>query len=196
MDQHTGQHVIDASQWVERYGDMLYRYTLLRIKDAEQSEEIVQITLLAALQAKDKFAGRSTEGTWLVGILKNKIMDHFRQIKRSKTSDLELSDDRDPCESEFDGKGHWQALPQRWGINPQKASEDEELGRVLASCMNKLSDKFRRLFVLREIEGIPSEEICAEFDIKPNNLWVMLHRTRNQLKKCVEVHLFEGKSNA
>ncbi len=196
MDQSAGQHVIDTSQWVERYGDMLYRYALLRVKDAELSEEIVQITLLAALQAKDKFAGRSSEGTWLVGILKNKIMDHFRQIKRTRTWDLELDDDRDPCESDFDGKGHWQALPLRWGINPQKAAEDQELGRVLADCMNTLSDKFRRLFVLREIEGMESEKICAEFDITPNNLWVMLYRARNQLKKCLEVRLFENKSNA
>ena len=183
--------MIDSSQWVDRYGDMLYRFTLLRVKDAEQAEEIVQNTFLAALQAKDKFAGRSTESTWLFGILKNKIMDHFRQIKRSRTCDLEPSDERDPCESEFDGKGHWQALPIRWGINPQKATEDRELGQVLSTCMNKLSEKFRRLFVLREIEGMKSEQICAELDITPNNLWVMLYRTRNLLKKCLEIHLFE-----
>jgi RNA polymerase sigma-70 factor (ECF subfamily) len=190
------KHVIDTSQWVERYGDVLYRYALLRVKNAELAEEIVQITFVAALQAKDKFAGRSTESTWLIGILKNKIMDHFRQIKRLKISDLELTDDRDPCESDFSGKGHWQALPIRWGINPQKAIEDKELRRHLASCMDTLSEKFRRLFVLREIEGLDSEEICAEFDITPNNLWVMLYRAKNQLKKCLENHLFEGKADA
>ena len=190
------QHVIDSSQWVDRYGDMLYRFALLRVKDAEQAEEIVQIALLAALQAKDKFSGRSSEGTWLVGILKNKIMDHFRQVKRSKTCDLELNDDRDVCESDFDGKGHWQALPVRWGINPQKAVEDEELGRFLSTCMNELSDKFRQLFILREIEGMESEQICEEFAITPNNLWVMLYRARNQLKKCLELHLLENKTNA
>jgi RNA polymerase sigma-70 factor (TIGR02943 family) len=190
------QHVIDTSQWVERYGDVLYRYALLRVKNAELAEELVQITFVAVLQAKDKFAGRSKESTWLIGILKNKIMDHFRQLKRSKVSDLELTDDRDPCESDFSGKGHWQALPIRWGINPQKAIEDKELRRHLATCMDTLSDKFRRLFVLREIEGLESEEICAEFDITPNNLWVMLYRAKNQLKKCLESHLFEGKADA
>jgi RNA polymerase sigma-70 factor (TIGR02943 family) len=190
------QNVIDSSQWVDRYGDMLYRFTLLRVKDAEQAEEIVQITFLAALQAKDKFAGQSTEKTWLFGILKHKIMDHFRKIKKNRTFDLEPNDDRDPCESEYNGKGHWQALPIRWGINPQKATEDKELRRVLSTCMDKLSDKFRRLFVLREIEGMRSEEICSEFNITSSNLWVMLHRARNQLKKCLEVHLFEKKSNA
>ena len=88
------EHVIDTSQWVEKYGDVLYRYALLRVKDADLAEEIVQIALLAALQAKDKFAGRSTEGTWLIGILKNKIFDHFRQLKRKGAYSLELSDDQ------------------------------------------------------------------------------------------------------
>jgi RNA polymerase sigma-70 factor (ECF subfamily) len=194
MDQ-LDQNLTDSSQWVERYGDMLYRFTLLRVKDAEHSEEIVQNTFLAALQAKEKFAGRSTEKTWLFGILKHKIMDHFRQIKKTRTYDLEPGDDPDPCGSEFDGRGHWQALPIQWGINPQKATEDQQLGRVLATCMDKLSDKYRQLFVLREVEGMKSEQICAELDITPSNLWVMLHRARNQLKKCLEIHLFEKKPN-
>ena len=75
---------IDSEQWVERYGDMLYRYTLVRVKDSVAAEEIVQVTLLAALQSKNSFAGRSTEKSWLFGILKHKIMDHFRQLKNQR----------------------------------------------------------------------------------------------------------------
>ncbi|GJL78785.1 MAG: RNA polymerase sigma factor [Nitrospinaceae bacterium] len=189
------REVIDSSQWVDKYADMLFRFTLVRVKDEDQAEEIVQNTFLAALQSQGSFAGLSSEKTWLFGILKHKIMDHFRKVSKEKTSDLEMDDDRDPCESEFDGKGHWQALPIRWGINPEKAAENRELVKILETCMDKLSAKFRQIFVLREIEGLQSETICAEFGISPNNLWVMLHRTRNQLKKCLEVHLFEKDPN-
>ena len=190
------RELIDSSQWVDRYGDAMFRFTLLRVKDEDHAEEIVQDTFVAALQAKESFAGRSSEKTWLFGILKNKTMDHFRQIKKNRTYDLEVDDDRDPCASDFDGKGHWQSLPFQWGINPEKAVENKEFLQYLSKCMDTLSDKFRCLFVLREIEGQGSEKICSELGISQNNLWVMLHRTRNQLKKCLEVYLLERKSNA
>jgi RNA polymerase sigma factor (sigma-70 family) len=63
----------------------------------------------------------------------------------------------------------------------------------MAQCMDKLSDKFRNIFVLKEIEGLTSEEICKEMDIKPTNLWVILHRARNQLRKCLETHNWDTK---
>ena len=71
-------------------------------------------------------------------------------------------------------------------VDPEKATENKELAQVLVKCMNGLSEKFHRLFVLKEIDGLSSEQICKEFGIKPTNLWVMLHRGRNQLKLCME----------
>jgi len=59
---------------------------------------------------------------------------------------------------------------------------------AMALLMDRVSEKFRNIFVLKEIEGLDSEEICKEMDIKPTNLWVILHRTRNQLRKCLETH--------
>jgi len=191
-----GQELIDSDQWVDRYGDAMFRFTLLRVKDEDHAEEIVQNAFLAALKAKESFAGRSSEKTWLFGILKMKIFDHYREVKKNRTDDLNEEDDHDPCDSDFNGKGHWLALPFNWGINPEKSVENKQLLQMLASCMDTLSDKFRRLFVLREIERMDSEKICSELEISPNNLFVMLHRTRNQLKKCLEDHLIERKPNA
>ena len=71
-------------------------------------------------------------------------------------------------------------------VDPEKATENKELAQVLVKCMNGLSEKFHRLFVLKEIDGLSSEQICKEFGIKPTNLWVMLHRGRNQLKLSME----------
>ncbi|MEE9258765.1 MAG: sigma-70 family RNA polymerase sigma factor [Nitrospinaceae bacterium] len=182
---------IDSSQWVDRYGDVLFRFTLVRVKDVDAAEEIVQNTFLAALGARQSFAGRSTEKSWLFGILKHKIMDHFRQLQRTRTFDLKPEDGPDPSPDEHDHTGHWTLFPKSWNLDPEKAAENQQLLEVLSKCMDGISDKFRRVFVLKEIEGLSSEEICNEFNIKPTNLWVILHRARNQLKKCLDLRWFD-----
>lgn len=182
---------IDTSLWVDRYGDTMYRYTLVRVQDSGAAEEIVQTAFFAALQAKESFAGRSSEKSWLFGILKHKIMDHFRAKKKTFSLDLSSEDPADPYS--YDAAGHWKQLPQNWNIDPEKAVENKQLAEALSSCLEGLSEKFRRIFILREIEGLSSEEICNEFNIKPTNLWVMLHRARNQLKKCLEARWFNKK---
>ncbi len=183
---------IDSSQWVDRYGDLMYRYTLVQVKDSSNAEEIVQSTFFAALQAQHSYAGRSSEKSWLFGILKHKIMDHFREMKKNRSYDLSSQDAGDPLENQYDKSGHWLQFPKNWDENPEKVAENTQLSQILSSCIEDLSDKFRDLFVLKEIQGLSSEEICKEFNIKPTNLWVMLHRTRNQLKKCLEARWFDN----
>jgi RNA polymerase sigma-70 factor (TIGR02943 family) len=185
------KQVIDANQWVDLYGDLMYRYTLVRVKDQGAAEEIVQVTFLAALQATHTYAGRSSEKSWLFGILKHKILDHFREIKKNRSYDLSPEDDQDPCE--YGPAGHWKKMPQNWRLDPEKSAVNQELTEKLALCLDGLSDKFRQIFVLKEIDGVDTEQICKEFDIKPTNLWVILHRARNQLKNCLEIHWFNGK---
>lgn len=179
---------IDSELWVDRYGDMLYRYTLVRVKNPDTAEEIVQVTLLAALQSKGSFQGRSTEKSWLFGILKHKIMDHFRVLKNQRTYELTTDDGPDPLENAYQSDGHWANLPKNWDTDPHKAAENKQLVAALGQCLDKLSDKFRNIFVLKEIEGLSSEQICKDLNIKPTNLWVILHRARNQLRKCLETH--------
>ena len=184
---------INSDLWVDRYGDMLYRYTSVRVKNSDAAEEIVQVTLLAALQAKKSFQGRSTEKSWLFGILKHKILDHFRELKTRRTYELTPEDGSDPLENAYHSDGHWANVPKNWDTDPHKAVENKQLVAAMAQCMDKLSDKFRNIFVLKEIEGLTSEEICKEMDIKPTNLWVILHRARNQLRKCLETHNWDTK---
>ncbi len=176
--------VLKPEEWVEQYADMLYRYTLIRVKDPDVAEELVQTTFFAALKSQHTFAGKSAEKTWLFGILKHKTMDYFRAEKKNVNLDIS---DLDADSIQFDPSGHMVPPPNNnWDISPEKAAENKELAQVLADCLNGLSEKFHRLFVLKEIEGLSSEEICKEFEIKPTNLWVMLHRARNQLKLCME----------
>jgi len=180
---------LDNTLWVERYGDQMYRFTLVRVKDSDAAEDIVQSAFIAGLQAQKTFAGRSSEKSWLFGILKHKIMDHFREIKKTVSYDLSESDDSAP--PQFNASGHFLNMPKNWDLSPEKAAENQELAQALLFCMDGLSDKFRRIFVLKEIEGLSSEEICNEFDIQPTNLWVILHRARNRLKQCLEARWFQ-----
>ena len=164
----------------------MYRYTLVRVKDPNFAEEIVQMTFFSALKSQDSFAGRSSEKSWLFGILKHKILDHFRELGKSRNMDPLDEDGSDPLDNQFDSNGHWKKMPTRWSEDPEKAAENSQLAKALSNCIDGLPEKFRSIFVLKEIEGLSSEDICNEFNIKPTNLWVMLHRTRTQLKKCLE----------
>jgi RNA polymerase sigma-70 factor (ECF subfamily) len=177
---------IDNSQWVDQYGDLMYRYTLVRVKDPNSAEEIVQMTFFSALQSQAPFAGRSSEKSWLFGILKHKIFDHYREMSKSRKMDLLDEDGSDSPDNQFDSSGHWKKMPVRWSEDPEKAAENSQLAKALSHCIDGLSEKFRSIFVLKEIDGLSSEDICKEFNIKPTNLWVMLHRSRTQLKKCLE----------
>ena len=179
---------LNSNLWVERYGDALYRYTLVRVKNPDAAQEIVQVALLAALQSQKSFAGRSSEKSWLFGILKHKILDHFRSLKTRRTYELSTDDEDNPYENEFDETGHFITPPKKWQTDPLHAAENEELVLALAKCLEGLSEKFRDIFVLKEVEGMASEDICKEMEIQPNNLWVILHRARNQLKKCLEAN--------
>jgi RNA polymerase sigma-70 factor (TIGR02943 family) len=177
------EETLEPEKWVENYADMLYRYTLVLVKGPDVADELVQVTFFAALKSQHTFAGKSTEKTWLFGIFKHKTMDRFRSSKKNLNLDIT---DADADRIQFDTTGHMTPSPNNWNVDPEKATENKELAQVLAKCMNGLSEKFHHIFVLKEIEGLSSEKICKEFNLKPTNLWVMLHRARNQLKLCME----------
>ena len=85
----------DPLRWVDEHGDCLYRYALVRVRTPEVAEDLVQETLLVAVRSQDKFAGRSSQRSWLVGILKNKIVDHYRKLCwETSFTDLEVSQGR------------------------------------------------------------------------------------------------------
>ena len=180
----------DPETWLQRYGDDLYRYALMRLRDPAVAEDMVQETLLAALRARRRFAGQSTEKTWLIGILKHKIVDHFRRSRREQVQE-DIEDTADRQEGLFDARGHWNTPIHAWE-RPAEALEQEELRRLLADCIAALPKRFADLYILREINGMPSEEVCKVLDISTtNNLWVMLSRARMRLRRCLERHWFD-----
>jgi RNA polymerase sigma-70 factor (ECF subfamily) len=185
---------IDAQRWVDDYGDYLFGFALARLRSEARAEDAVQETFLAALRAKRHFQGRSAEKTWLTGILKNKIYDHFRKSSRETSfTDLEFYDDEESNRFVNGGLGaggwiHSQA-PEEWATLGENL-DNELFWKAYQDCAGKLPKKISAVFSLREIDGLESEELCAMFNISENNLWVMLHRARMALRRCLEINWF------
>jgi RNA polymerase sigma-70 factor, ECF subfamily len=178
-----------AARWLKDHGDILYRYALQRLHSPDAAEDLVQETLLAALAAKSGFAGLSAEQTWLIGILKHKLVDHLRKSVRERPlSEMQAEDHFDP----FDNRGHWKVRVSHWKSVPHEAVESAEFHKVLASCLSKLPPRIARVFWLYEAESMNSRDLCKELEISPTNLWTILHRARLRLQQCLNANWFES----
>lgn len=182
----ASERLLDPESWVEQYGDLLFLYALRRVQKRDVAEDLVQETFLAALHAREKFEARASERTWLIGILRHKIVDHIRKVSRDRTSANEFSPD-DVSEDFFDEKGMWALKPSRWYGNPLKVLQEKELWDKLMSCIAELPDRMAHAFALRELEEQDVEEVSKTLEITPNNLGVLLYRARQRLRYCLEV---------
>ena len=173
-------------EWLARYGDALYRFALARLRRSHEAEEAVQDTLLAALRTRDQFQGRSDPRTWLIGILKRKIVDRLRSSARQAA-------EADPAELDawFDSTGHWRKPPRDWG-DPVAFVERSDFWRVLRRCMDGLPPQMAAAFTLRTLDDNDPKEVCQELAISPSNLWVLLHRARLRLVTCLQANWFDS----
>ena len=185
----------DPERWVDLHGDYLFKYALMRLRDPARAEDAVQETFLAALKGGKTFAGRSAEKSWLVGILKNKIFDHYRKASRETSfTDLDFYADEESDRFVADGlgKGGWihELGPIEWSSNPGIGLDNEVFWKTFHDCAGKLPKNVSAVFCLREMDDVDSQEICAQLDISESNLWVMLHRARMALRRCLETNWF------
>jgi RNA polymerase sigma-70 factor (ECF subfamily) len=188
---------VDPDRWVDEHGDCLYRYALIRVRKEEVAEDLVQDTLLVAVRTHDKFGGRSSERSWLVGILKNKICDHFRKLGRETNfTDLEFFSGEHS--EKFDIDDYWihERGPSDWKPEGEEAMKRAEFWQAIQSCLTKMPERVAAVFTMREMDDVPSKEICATLNISEANLWVMLHRARMALRQCLELNFFDGYGGA
>tara|TARA_R110002049_G_scaffold234002_3_gene407320 strand:- start:4596 stop:5183 length:588 start_codon:yes stop_codon:yes gene_type:complete len=181
--------------WVDEHGDVLFRFALARVGKVDVAEELVQETFLAALRAYDQFRGDSQERTWLISILKRKIIDSFRSKKCDSNAPHDQSVDS-WLESLFDNRGQWKNAPQTWGVRPEAALETEEFWNMFQNCLNKLPTRMATSFRLRELDNYSAEDICKELQLSTSNLWVVLHRARIRLWKCLDLNWFNGEQGS
>jgi RNA polymerase sigma-70 factor (ECF subfamily) len=179
--------LLNPEVWVDQYGDILFRFALQGVRDVAVAEDLVQETFLAAMKAKDRFKGRSSEKTWLFGILKHKIIDHFRS-KKFDQSDLNIEDYAETTDKFFSDNGKWQIQPTSWDINPVEAYEQKEFMDTFYQCLSEMPKRHADAFVYREIDGLSTEEICKVLGITASNCWVILYRARMLLRRCIEIN--------
>lgn len=186
---------IDPAAWVDDHGDYLFRYALVRLRDDVRAEDVVQETLLAALQHLDSYSGRAAERTWLTAILKHKIVDQIRKSCKEvpfEPSDTDLSEFDPLFERQDVFQDHWNdALsPRIWHRSPEDAVQQDEFFGVLQRCIGKLPERVAHVFTLREMDELETEEICRLLELSTSNFWVIMHRARMSLRRCIEINWF------
>jgi RNA polymerase sigma-70 factor (TIGR02943 family) len=190
-DKASGSPTKNAERWLAEHGDCLYRYALVRVRAADVAQDLVQDTFLAALRSYKSFAGNASERTWLCGILKHKIVDYYRKLGRETSfTDLEsLSDEL--SEKFIDGGWVHVDGPKNWKPQADVVKYRAEFWETMRKCLGKLPDRLATVFMLREMEEFPNEEISTLLRISETNLAVMLHRARMALRDCLERNWFE-----
>ena len=177
-----------ATQWVTAHADVMFRYALTRLRDRFAAEEAVLEAFLAAIESAHTFRGASTRQTWLIGILRHKILDRLGKAVREQSLD---SGDQ-ALDALYDEKGMWRVRPAAWGEAAPAILEKREFWDVFRTCMDKLPKRLAAVFALRIVEDTKPEEVCKDLGITPTNLWVLLHRGRSRLRRCLEVNWFGG----
>ena len=173
----------------------LMRYAMLQLRNPTHAEDVVQETLLAAIENAAGFAGKSSLRTWLTSILKYKIVDHLRRAKReqSLTGSNDDRPDADAVDALFAQDGHWLETPPDWN-HPETALENDRFWSAFELCLHRLPARTAQVFTMREVMEMPTAEICKALDISTTNCWVMLHRARLILRECLDRQWFGKKA--
>ena len=176
--------------WLNEYGDLLFRYALIRVRSEETAEDLVQETLLAGLQAFKNFNGKSSVSTWLISILKHKIIDFFRK-NRNEAASYNADESMDELiKLQFDDRGHWKMNLVEWN-SPEQSFDEEQFWQVFQHCLAKLPVNMANLFMLRVVDGLSSEDCCKLLEMNSTNqLWVNLSRVRMKLRQCLDIYWF------
>lgn len=168
----------------------LLRYARLQLRNDAWAEDAVSETLLAALSKPQSFGNRSQLKTWLVAILKHKVIDILRQRRREVSLAGDDGDGSDELEAlVFKADGHFMNEPSDWA-DPEQELNSRQFFAVLEACTEKLPPAMARVFLMREWLELPSDEICKELQLTATNLYVQLHRARLRLRECLELNWF------
>ena len=181
---------LDPGKWVEKFSDLLFRFAILRVNDRELAKDLVQDTFLAALKNVSGYRGELSEKNWLMMILKNKIIDQYRKHATSK----EVLNESEPEQTDifFDEKDHWKVktAPQTWTTAPEHEFEQGEFSEILQKCVSKLSQIMQTVFSMKYLDEEDSDVICKELTITSSNYWVLIHRSKLQVRACIEKNWF------
>ena len=178
-----------VESWVDKHANDLFRFASLRVRDSLVAEDLVQETFLAALKGFDSFRGDSSPRTWLIGLLRHKIADHFRRLNRQRRVEDASTDAA--IDAWFDHKGAWINKPDPHSLDPLLLSQRADFWAVFKKCFHALPDRIGQAFSLRVLDDMKPDEVCKVLSLSSTNLWVMLHRARARLRACLEADWFQ-----
>lgn len=180
----------DPTKWLDNHGDYLFHYAVSRVSGKEIAEDLVQETFLAALKNYSTFDGKSSIRTWLTSILRHKLMDYYRHIYTSdkKKIDFESGNIDDFIDNGIH-KGRWrlERAPKDWSQWPDESLNESEFMMILNKCLDRLPDRIATVFRMSQLEEIETKFICKELKISTTNYWVIMHRARSGLRRCLEM---------
>lgn len=170
----------------------MLKFARLQLRAA--AEDAVQEALAAALTNQKSYGNRAQLKTWVFGILKNKIIDIIRERARSPVTASAVDEiPEDAYDDLFKEDGFWQedTKPSSWG-NPESSFSRQQFWQVFEICLTRLPENTARVFMMREMLGLETDEICKELAISPTNCWVVLHRARMGLRLCLDERWFNA----
>jgi RNA polymerase sigma-70 factor (ECF subfamily) len=191
-------HIAELHQQLEVMRPALQRFAMLQLRNAVHAEDAVQETLLAVLEKPDNFSGKSSLRTYVIGILKFKIIDFLRAGNReTQFADFAGEDqsDDDVVDHLFNANGHTIEVASVWGA-PEASLQQQDFFKTLEICLEKLPAQTARVFMMREWLELSTEEICKELTLSSANLWVLLYRARLRLRECLDLNWFAHKPTA
>ena len=182
---------LNPEQWVEEFSDFLFAFALRRVNSKEDAEDILQETFLSAYKGLEKFEGKSSVKTWLTSILKNKIIDYYRQKSNSKSFDDYFSETEDSFNNSFfneNNHGRWKSKIHKNYIseNADQYLLSKEFHEILEYCLQKLPPKLKPVFIAKYIMDDDAKKICKDLNITSSNYWVLLFRSKTLLRSCLE----------
>lgn len=175
-----------VKEWVDSYSDFLFDWVMKRTNNHELSEDLLQETFLSIWQSKAHFNEQSHPKTWLLAILKNKLVDHYRKSYRSKKV---FAQDKD---LHFDESGNWKVeyAPQDWSMESGNLLDDPQFNRTLHDCLEKLPAPWRDSLVMKFLDERDAKQVCQELNVSTTNYWQILHRAKLNMRKCLELNWF------
>ncbi len=152
--------------------------------DPQRAEDVTQATFTTFLEKAEQFEGRSHVRTWLFGILYKKIAEARRTLQREgKMDDID-----DVVEQRFKPDGTW--------VRPPEPADEQlyrtEVKELIEDCLESVPTQQRMAFILREVEDLDTDEICKIMEVTRTNLGVLLYRSRNRLRECLETKGVRG----
>lgn len=185
-------NLLQPSNWPELYGNYLTTFAYMRVSDKDLAQDLVQDTFFSALKAKDNFEGKASEKTWLVSILKNKIIDYYRKTGLKDAQGNRMPGKKNVSLENFFEEGQWKegTRPLRWNMDETHPVETKEFFEIFHKCVGKLKGKGAIAFRMKYIDHEESEDICNALKITPSNYWVLIHRAKLQLRESLDKYWF------